>query len=161
MPVGSRSRVWKSKFFKRRRRIVSPAPPSNSTLSGSTTPARPFSASTVMMCWRKLSCLLDVVTAPTAAGIDLLRFTAKPVSTEILSISCIFSCHLPVGVPLCRALGNGLWEVRSQLTQGRISRVLFSIHDGRMVLLHAFIKKTQKTPDADLALALKRKKEVT
>jgi len=39
--------------------------------------------------------------------------------------------------------------------------VLFSIHDGRMVLLHAFIKKTQKTPDADLALALKRKKEVT
>ena len=67
----------------------------------------------------------------------------------------------PVGMPLCRALGNGLWEVRSQLTQGRISRVLFSIHDGRMVLLHAFIKKTQKTPDADLALALKRKKEVT
>ena len=64
-------------------------------------------------------------------------------------------------MPLCRALGNGLWEVRSQLTQGRISRVLFSIHDGQMVQLQAFIKKTQKTPDADLALALKRKKEVT
>jgi antitoxin HicB len=46
-------------------------------------------------------------------------------------------------MPLCRALGNGLWEVRSQLTQGRISRVLFLVHDGRMVLLHAFIKKTQ------------------
>ena len=67
----------------------------------------------------------------------------------------------PVGMPLCRVLGNGLWEVCSQLTQGRISRVLFCTHDGRMVLLHAFIKKTRKTPDADLALALKRKKEVT
>jgi phage-related protein len=67
----------------------------------------------------------------------------------------------PVGMPLCRSLGTGLWEVRSQLTQGRISRVLFCIHDGRMVLLHAFIKKTQRTSDADLALALKRKKEIT
>jgi len=67
----------------------------------------------------------------------------------------------PVGMPLCRALGSGLWEVRSQLTQGRISRVLFCIHDGRMVLLHAFVKKTQKTPDADLNLALNRKKDLT
>jgi phage-related protein len=58
-------------------------------------------------------------------------------------------------------LGKGLWEVRSQITQGRISRVLFCIHEGRMVLLHAFIKKTQKTPDADRDLALKRQKELT
>ena len=64
-------------------------------------------------------------------------------------------------MPLCRALGKGLWEVRSELTQGRIARVLFSIHEGRMVLLHAFIKKTQKTPDTDLKLAMKRKKEIT
>jgi phage-related protein len=63
-------------------------------------------------------------------------------------------------MPLCRSLGSGLWEVRSELTQSRISRILFCVHDGRMVLLHAFIKKTQKTPDADLALALKRKKEI-
>jgi phage-related protein len=67
----------------------------------------------------------------------------------------------PIGMPLCRALGKGLWEVRSDLTQGRIARVLFCIHDGRMVLLHSFIKKTQKTPDADLDLAIKRKKEIT
>src|ERR1700730_9627231 len=67
----------------------------------------------------------------------------------------------PVGMPLCRALGGGLWEVRSELTQGRISRVLFCVHGGRMVLLHAFIKKTQKTPQSDLHLALKRKKEIT
>jgi phage-related protein len=58
-------------------------------------------------------------------------------------------------------LGKGLWEVRSQITQGRISRVLFCIHEGRMVLLHAFIKKAQKTPDADRDLALKRQKELT
>ncbi len=67
----------------------------------------------------------------------------------------------PIGMPLCRPLGKWLWEVRSELTQGRIARVLFCIDDGRMVLLHAFIKKTQKTPDADLELATKRKKEIT
>ena len=67
----------------------------------------------------------------------------------------------PIGMPLCRAMGKGLWEVRSDLTGGRIARVLFCIHEGRMVLLHAFIKKTQKTPDADLELAMKRKKEIT
>jgi phage-related protein len=64
-------------------------------------------------------------------------------------------------MPLCRALGKGLWEVRSDLTQGRIARVLFCIHDGQMVLLHAFIKKTQKTPEADLELVTRRKKEIT
>jgi phage-related protein len=66
----------------------------------------------------------------------------------------------PIGMPLCRALGQGLWEVRSQLTQGRIARVLFCIADNRMVLLHAFVKKTQKTPDADRDLARKRMKEI-
>jgi phage-related protein len=67
----------------------------------------------------------------------------------------------PIGMPLCRAMGKGLWEVRSDLTGGRIARTLFCIHEGRMVLLHAFIKKTQKTPDGDLGLAMKRKKEIT
>jgi phage-related protein len=67
----------------------------------------------------------------------------------------------PIGMPLVRPLGRGLWEVRSDLPQGRIARVLFGIHAGRMVLLHGFIKKTQKTPQSDLDLALKRMKEVT
>ena len=67
----------------------------------------------------------------------------------------------PIGMPLCRPLQRGLWEVRSTLTQGRIARVLFFEHDQKMVLLHAFIKKSQKTPEADLDLALKRKKELT
>jgi len=67
----------------------------------------------------------------------------------------------PIGMPLCRPLGSGLWEVRSTLTQGRIARVLFCVHDGCMVLLHAFIKKTQKTPNLERDLALKRRKELT
>ncbi len=65
----------------------------------------------------------------------------------------------PVGMPLCRPLGDGLWEVRSDLPGNRIARVLFSIAGDRIVALHGFIKKTQKTPDADLALARKRKRE--
>ena len=67
----------------------------------------------------------------------------------------------PIGMPLCRPLGSGLWEVRSSLTKGRIARILFCVHDGWMVLLHAFIKKTQKTPKIERDLALKRKKELT
>jgi phage-related protein len=50
--------------------------------------------------------------------------------------------------------------VRSSLTSNRIARVIFTLHDERMWLLHAFIKKTQKTPDSEIDIARKRKKEV-
>lgn len=66
----------------------------------------------------------------------------------------------PVGMPLSRALGNGLWEVRSTLPQGRIARVIFCIHDQQAVLLHGFLKKSQKTPKPDFDLAMRRKREV-
>jgi phage-related protein len=65
----------------------------------------------------------------------------------------------PIGMPLCRAMGAGLWELRSNLPSGRIARVLFSVQEGRLLALHGFIKKTEKTSDADLALARKRKRE--
>src|SRR5262245_32713289 len=65
----------------------------------------------------------------------------------------------PVGMPLCRSLGEGLWEVRSDLPSSRIARVLFGIVGGSIVALHGFIKKTQKTPPDDLALARRRLKE--
>lgn len=65
----------------------------------------------------------------------------------------------PVGLPVCRSLGDGLWEVRSRLNR-RIARVFFYISDGTMWLLHGFIKKQQKTPPADLDIARKRKKEI-
>jgi phage-related protein len=67
----------------------------------------------------------------------------------------------PVSMPVCRSLGRGLYEIRSDLRSNRIARVIFCIADERMVLLHGFIKKTQKTSKADLDLAMKRKKEVT
>jgi len=66
----------------------------------------------------------------------------------------------PVGMPVCRPLGGGIWEVRSRLPSRRIARVLFGIVQGFMVLLHGFIKKTPKTPPDDLAVARKRMKEV-
>ena len=60
----------------------------------------------------------------------------------------------PIGMPVCKPLGNGIYEVRTGLAQNRIARVLFYIDKkGRMVLLHGFIKKTQKTPNEDLNLA--------
>ena len=62
----------------------------------------------------------------------------------------------PLGMPYCRSLGSGLWEVRSDLTDGKIGRVIFCVAQERMVLLHGFVKKTQKTPAQDLRLALKR-----
>ena len=63
----------------------------------------------------------------------------------------------PIGMPLVGSLGRGLWEVRSSLPRGRIARILFCVAQGRMVLLHGFIKKTQKTPKPDIDLAQKRK----
>ena len=67
----------------------------------------------------------------------------------------------PLGMPVGRPLGHGLYEVRSNLSDGRIGRVLFCIIAGEMVLLHSFVKKTQKTPSTDLALAVKRMKEIS
>lgn len=64
----------------------------------------------------------------------------------------------PIGMPLVRGLGNGVWEVRSNLTGNRIARVIFTEEHGSMVLLHGSMKKTRKTPKQDLGLALKRKR---
>jgi phage-related protein len=62
----------------------------------------------------------------------------------------------PLGMPLVRGLGAGLWELRSRLPN-RIARTLFCVSDKQLILLHGFIKKTQKLPLEDKALALKRK----
>ncbi|WP_420225340.1 type II toxin-antitoxin system RelE/ParE family toxin [Pigmentiphaga litoralis] len=66
----------------------------------------------------------------------------------------------PVGMPLCRSLGDGLWETRSTLAGNRIARVVFTSHRGVLVALTGFIKKTQTTPTAELELARRRKKEL-
>src|ERR1700723_2092438 len=64
----------------------------------------------------------------------------------------------PIGMPLCRPLGNGLGEVRSTLPSRRIARLLFFAHEGRLGVVHGFLKKTQKTPVEDLDLARRRTK---
>jgi len=66
----------------------------------------------------------------------------------------------PIGMPLCRALGGGLWEIRTDLPTRRTARVLICAYRGRLVALHGFIKKTRATPDEDLKLAHRRKKEL-
>ncbi len=65
----------------------------------------------------------------------------------------------PVGMPLCRNLGKGLWEVRTTL-KTTIARCLFCFHDRKLWLLNGFIKKMQKTPADEIEIALKRKKEI-
>ncbi len=66
----------------------------------------------------------------------------------------------PVEMPLCRPMGSGLWEIRTDLPTRRTARVLLCLHDEHLVALHGFIKKTRTTPDDDLALARKRQKEL-
>ena len=66
----------------------------------------------------------------------------------------------PVGMPLCRPLGSGLWEIRTDLPTKRTARVLICLYREHLVALHGFIKKTRTTPDEDLELARKRKKEL-
>ena len=66
----------------------------------------------------------------------------------------------PMGMPTCHPLGKGLYKVRSNLPSNRIARTIFCIYFGQMVILHGFIKKTQKTPKQDLDLALERKSKL-
>ena len=62
----------------------------------------------------------------------------------------------PIGIPLVGKIDTDLWEVRSNLSNNRISRVLFTVYGDMMVLLHGFIKKTSKTPKNDLQTAKRR-----
>lgn len=73
---------------------------------------------------------------------------------------CTVELGWPIGMPVSRSMGDGLHEVRSNLSNRRIARVLFCVQDGQMILLHGFVKKSQKTPKADLDLAKARKKAI-
>ena len=102
----------------------------------------------------------------TATGAEPVRKWLKALSREDKRIVgtdiATVEFGWPIGMPTCRPLASrrGLLEVRSSLTQNRIARVLFCIHQGQMVLLAGFIKKTRQTPENDLDLAVKRQKEV-
>jgi phage-related protein len=100
----------------------------------------------------------------TAAGTEPVREWLKGLSDDdrrILGYDIgLVEFGWPIGMPLCRSLGGGLWEIRSSLAGNHIARVIFCTAHGHMVLLHGFIKKTRKTPKADLELARNRQKEV-
>jgi phage-related protein len=99
----------------------------------------------------------------TSAGAEVVRDWLRSLSAEdrasIGRDLMRVQFRWPVGMPLCRPLGDGLWEVRTNLTSNRIARVFFCFTEGRLVALHGFIKKTQNTPDDELKLAHKRKRE--
>ncbi|HTV48329.1 MAG TPA: type II toxin-antitoxin system RelE/ParE family toxin [Phycisphaerae bacterium] len=85
----------------------------------------------------------------------LVKSERKIIGDDVLKVQYCW----PIGKPLVRNLGNGLWEIRSNLGD-RIARVIFCVQDQTMVLLHGFIKKTQKTPKYELDLAIKRRNQL-
>jgi phage-related protein len=87
---------------------------------------------------------------------DLPREDKRTIGRDIAKVQFGW----PVGLPLCRALGGGLWEVRSSLASRREARVFFGLHEGTLIALHAIIKKSRKVPAEDLALARQRLKEI-
>ena len=81
---------------------------------------------------------------------SLSRADRRQIGADIMTVEFGW----PIGMPVCRPLGHGLYEVRTSLSGNRIARVLFYVDKlGRMVLLHGFIKKTQKVPVDELNLA--------
>jgi phage-related protein len=87
--------------------------------------------------------------------LSLTKSDRKIIGDDVLKVQYCW----PIRKPLVGNLGGGLWEVRSNLGS-RIARVIFCIEGEAIVLLHGFIKKTQKTPKHELGLAAKRKKQL-
>lgn len=81
----------------------------------------------------------------------------KSIGVDIKAVEFGF----PMGLPLVKKIEgeSKLWEVRSHLKSDKIARILFTIKDDKMILLHGFIKKSQKLSGQDKQTALSRKKE--
>ena len=86
---------------------------------------------------------------------DRERKERKLIGEDILLVQF----RWPTGMPLVRKMESDLWEVRSKLPGSNISRVFFTINNSEMILLHAMIKKAQKTPTNDIDLARSRKNQ--
>ena len=86
---------------------------------------------------------------------DLPAIERKVIGEDIKTVQLGW----PLGMPLVRNLGDGIWEVRIKL-ENRLVRVLFALDKSTMVLLHGFIKKQQATPKPDLDLAKDRLKQL-
>jgi phage-related protein len=86
--------------------------------------------------------------------LGLTKEDKKEVGSDIRTVQRGF----PMGLPLVKKIRPNLWEIRSTIKDG-ICRVFFTINESKMILLHAFVKKTQKSPSKELALAIERMKE--
>ncbi len=81
----------------------------------------------------------------------LSRENRKTIGEDIMTLQFGW----PAGMPLARKMGDKLWEMRSHLSSG-IARTFFTVYGGKIVLLHGFVKKTQKMPPRELAIAKRR-----
>ena len=107
---------------------------------------------------------IDLVFYRTAAGnepvrdwlIDLPAANRREVGLDLQRVQF----RWPVGMPLVRPMGKGLFEVRTPLPDGTTARVMICFQGGELYALHGFVKKAQKTPASDLEIARKRQKEV-
>jgi len=107
--------------------------------------------------------ILSVVFFRTEAGAEPVRewlreLTVEDRKTIGIDIKTV-QYGWPLGMPLVRKMEPGLWEVRCNIADG-IARVLFTAKAGQMVLLHGFVKKSQKTPDNELKTARNRLKKL-
>lgn len=85
---------------------------------------------------------------------ELERSDRKTIGEDIKTVQFGW----PIGLPLVRKIDSELWEVRCQLHR-RIARVIFTIQHDVMILLHGFIKKSQKTPTSELSTSRNRLKQ--
>ena len=77
----------------------------------------------------------------------------KSVGADIMAVEMSW----PIGYSMVRKLDTDLWEVRTGISDKRICRIMFTVSGNTMILLHAFVKKTQKTPKEDMELGKKRR----
>jgi len=106
---------------------------------------------------------LIVVFYQTALGAEPVRewlhsFSAvekKVIGEDIKTVQIGY----PIGMPLVEKIESDIFELRSKLPN-KIARILFTVEGGLMILLHGFIKKTNKIPPDDLRLARKRLHQV-
>lgn len=107
--------------------------------------------------------MFEVVFFATRAGnepvLEWLRTLTKDEKITIGSDLRTVQMGFPIGMPLCRPLGDGLFEVRSSLPTRKEARLIFFQQGRDLIVVNGFIKKTQKTPDEEIGKARTRKRE--
>ena len=86
--------------------------------------------------------------------LSLSKDDRREVGADIFAVQTGF----PMGLPLCKKMESDLWEIRSAITDG-ICRIFFTVDGGKIILLHGFKKKTQKTPPEEISVARNRLKD--